>query len=81
MYMLSAQGRAAASEQASVAPASLGMCDPAVLNMTVPFSRAAFTSSSVMRASSNEEPRGVDTGATLITMNGNGREKYGKGKD
>ncbi len=62
--MLTAQGRDDASVQARVAPASLGMCEPAVLNMTVPLERAVLTSSSVMRASSKDEPRGVDTAVT-----------------
>ena len=66
MYMLTAQGRAAASVQASVAPANFGMCEPAVLKITVPFSRARFTSSSVIRASSNDDPLGVDTDATYL---------------
>jgi hypothetical protein len=66
--MLTAQGRDDASVHANVAPASLGMCAPAVLKMTVPLSSADWTSSSVIRASSKDDPRGVDTDVTYIMV-------------
>ena len=50
--------------QAKQGPANLGMCAPAALKMTVPFSNAVKTSENVMRASSKESPRGLETEVT-----------------
>mmetsp|Transcript_11880 Transcript_11880/g.24064 ORF Transcript_11880/g.24064 Transcript_11880/m.24064 type:complete len:210 (-) Transcript_11880:9-638(-) len=52
-----------ASTAASVAGAIVSpICAPALLNMTVPFSRDSRTSLKFKRASSNEDPRIVPTG-------------------
>ena len=61
MYMFNAHGNDVASHAAKQIPASLGICAPAALNMTVPFSRASHTSVYVIRASSKESPRGTET--------------------
>ena len=63
-YKLTAQGSVDASVHARVGEAREGICDPAVLKMTVPCCRDVSTWVSVIRASSKEDPVGVETEVT-----------------
>jgi hypothetical protein len=64
MYRFNAHGNVVASVHANDGSANFGICAPAALNMTVPFSNALITSSYVIRASSNDSPRGCETSVT-----------------
>lgn len=61
IYKFNAHGNDVESVQHNDGCANFGICAPAALKITVPFSNATNISLYVIRASSNDSPRGCDT--------------------